>query len=352
MITLLFLAVAGVSIQDPAPQIPIRQGLVIVQAVAGDVEKGDYEATIEVASVSADAITLQGAAFVKDDAGVRRWLRVTRRQLPPDLREARTQILGFHTDDPVTLPETTALGPSVLVLDELRDAGRSDVVVRNYASRRDNAGTLTRRTHDRVPFPVLLNGRRVTLPAIHTRGQLGVPGSMRPWELYILDHPTLPLTLKVSYGPEGAAEDGSMEWSRQIVRIDFPEDSAIEKELAEDCRVRVPGIYFEFDSDVLNPASEPRVRWIADLLRRRPDWTVTIEGHTDSVGTARYNLDLSGRRAAALKHALVQRHGIDGPRLKTEGFGFSRPLEPNSTFEGRARNRRVELVRPCGGRDG
>jgi outer membrane protein OmpA-like peptidoglycan-associated protein len=197
---------------------------------------------------------------------------------------------------------------------------------------------------------VLVNGRRVTLPAIHTRGQLGVPGSMRPWELYILDHPMHPLTLKVTYGAEGAADGSPAEWSRQIVRIDFPEDGAVESELTEECRVRVPGIYFEFDSDVLNPASEPRVGWIADLLRRKPDWTVTIEGHTDSVGTARYNLDLSGRRAAALKRALVERHGIADARITTEGFGFSRPLEPNAAPEGRARNRRVELVRACADR--
>jgi outer membrane protein OmpA-like peptidoglycan-associated protein len=78
---------------------------------------------------------------------------------------------------------------------------------------------------------------------------------------------------------------------------------------------------------------------------------VTIEGHTDSIGGPRYNQDLSERRAAALKGELVGRHKVAPVRLGTRGFGASRPLEPNTTLEGRARNRRVELVRPCEGPD-
>jgi outer membrane protein OmpA-like peptidoglycan-associated protein len=119
------------------------------------------------------------------------------------------------------------------------------------------------------------------------------------------------------------------------------------RDLTELCRVAVPGVYFEFDSDELNPASAPWIGLVAQLLRRHPDWTVTIEGHTDSIGGARYNQGLSERRAAALRRELVARHRIDTERLGTRGFGASRPLEPNTTIEGRARNRRVELVRPC-----
>ena len=121
----------------------------------------------------------------------------------------------------------------------------------------------------------------------------------------------------------------------------------MELRLATQCRVPVPGIYFEFDSDVLNPASTPWIRSIADLLRRHPDWTITIEGHTDSVGPARYNHDLSTRRAAALERSISSQQGISPARLTTRGFGPDRPLESNATTEGRARNRRVELVRPC-----
>jgi len=119
------------------------------------------------------------------------------------------------------------------------------------------------------------------------------------------------------------------------------------RDLTEVCRVAVPGVYFEFDSDELNPASAPWIGLVAEVLLRNPDWTVTIEGHTDSIGDPRYNQDLSLRRADALRRELVTRHGIDAARLGTQGFGAARPLEPNTTLEGRARNRRVELVRPC-----
>ena len=70
-----------------------------------------------------------------------------------------------------------------------------------------------------------------------------------------------------------------------------------------------------------------------------------MEGHTDSLGGDAPNLDLSRRRAAAVKQALASGYGIDAGRLQTAGFGASRPKESNDTLEGRARNRRVELVR-------
>ena len=78
-----------------------------------------------------------------------------------------------------------------------------------------------------------------------------------------------------------------------------------------------------------------------------PTWSVTIEGHTDSIGTRASNLDLSKRRAAAVVNALVTRFHVSAARLSSAGFGDTRPIAPNSTIEGRARNRRVELARQC-----
>ncbi len=84
---------------------------------------------------------------------------------------------------------------------------------------------------------------------------------------------------------------------------------------------------------------------IADLMTQNPGWQLSVEGHTDNIGTEAYNLDLSKRRAAAVKQALVERYHITANRLATVGFGASRPKEGNDTLAGRARNRRVELVR-------
>ena len=136
-----------------------------------------------------------------------------------------------------------------------------------------------------------------------------------------------------------------------MVRIDFPvrNDRAIEDALSKLCRVEVPGIYFDFDRATLNPQSTPALTVIADLLRRQPQWRLSIEGHTDNIGSDSYNQDLSTRRAAAVKEALVRDFAVVPERLSSAGFGERRPVEPNETIAGRARNRRVELVRDCTG---
>jgi outer membrane protein OmpA-like peptidoglycan-associated protein len=72
---------------------------------------------------------------------------------------------------------------------------------------------------------------------------------------------------------------------------------------------------------------------------------VRIEGHTDSTGDPARNLDLSKRRAEAVKKALVSQFGIAADRLTSEGFGDTKPIAPNDTPKGRAENRRVEFVK-------
>jgi OOP family OmpA-OmpF porin len=80
-------------------------------------------------------------------------------------------------------------------------------------------------------------------------------------------------------------------------------------------------------------------------MRQNPSWSLGVEGHTDNIGGDPYNLDLSRRRAAAVKQALVLQYKVDANRLDTSGYGASRPKDTNATLEGRARNRRVELTR-------
>jgi outer membrane protein OmpA-like peptidoglycan-associated protein len=107
----------------------------------------------------------------------------------------------------------------------------------------------------------------------------------------------------------------------------------------------VYGIYFELGSDALRDESEAVLTEIAEVMRRNPQWKLGIHGHTDAIGSDASNLDLSRRRADAVKGALVERHGIAAERLATEGYGASQPRATNETLEGRSRNRRVELVR-------
>jgi outer membrane protein OmpA-like peptidoglycan-associated protein len=84
---------------------------------------------------------------------------------------------------------------------------------------------------------------------------------------------------------------------------------------------------------------------MCDIMQQNPDWKLSVSGHTDNIGGAKFNVALSQRRAAAVKDALVTRFKIAPGRLQTNGYGASSPLDTNDTLEGRARNRRVELQR-------
>ena len=85
---------------------------------------------------------------------------------------------------------------------------------------------------------------------------------------------------------------------------------------------------------------------IPRCLIKHPDWRLRIAGHTDNVGgEGDYNLELSRRRSEAVRAALVNRFGVSEERLSSSGYGARVPIETNDTPEGRARNRRVELVR-------
>jgi outer membrane protein OmpA-like peptidoglycan-associated protein len=105
------------------------------------------------------------------------------------------------------------------------------------------------------------------------------------------------------------------------------------------------GILFDTGSDRLKPESAAVIKSIAAGLQLNADLKLKIEGHTDSTGDAALNLDLSKRRAAAVKQVLVAEFQIDAARLTTDGLGATKPLEPNDTPQGRAQNRRVELVK-------
>jgi outer membrane protein OmpA-like peptidoglycan-associated protein len=199
----------------------------------------------------------------------------------------------------------------------------------NVAERR---GTLKRVEPHAVAFPVLLNDEPVTLHAIHARGTF----DDATIDFHLLDDPDNPILLRLAGGSVG-----------RIVRITFPMQSAtpIEARLKKDSRVAVHGIYFDFGKATIRPESEPVLREIATALTHNPGWKINIEGHTDNVGGDTTNLDLSRRRADAVRQALVERHRVAASSLTTAGFGASRPAESNDTLSGRARNRRVELVR-------
>ena len=104
-------------------------------------------------------------------------------------------------------------------------------------------------------------------------------------------------------------------------------------------------IHFDTARDTIKPESFKILDQIADILKQHPELNkVRVEGHTDNVGSAPYNKDLSQRRARSVVRHLVERSGVARGRLEAAGYGFERPVASNATVVGRARNRRVEFA--------
>lgn len=120
--------------------------------------------------------------------------------------------------------------------------------------------------------------------------------------------------------------------------------SAWAAEINKTGHAEVYGIEFDTGKATLKPASEKVLGDVLSLLNAQPDWKMKIEGHTDSTGTPAGNMTLSQQRAATVVAWLVK-NGIARERLTPIGRGDTQPIADNSSDEGRAHNRRVELVK-------
>ena len=120
--------------------------------------------------------------------------------------------------------------------------------------------------------------------------------------------------------------------------------SGIADELNKSGHMALYGIHFETGKATILPDSESVLGEVAKMLQQNPDIKVSVEGHTDNVGSATGNQSLSEKRAQAVV-AWLTSHGIAASRLSAKGWGSSKPVEDNNTEDGRAKNRRVELVK-------
>ena len=121
--------------------------------------------------------------------------------------------------------------------------------------------------------------------------------------------------------------------------------AAMAKDISATGHVALYGIYFDTDKADIKPESQPALEEITKLLKQDPSLKLFVVGHTDNVGAHDYNLGLSERRAAAVVKELSTNHGIAAARLKPAGVGMLSPVAPNDSEQGRAKNRRVELVK-------
>lgn len=372
-------------VSSPSSKIPLRVSLRLV--IAGtDPLQGDYESIFIVDKVDEHEIHIKGSQEYLKPPNLESLLgRPTgNKQLAQRIKCGRTVLRADLENSAETngyfcmpgyenkFPGTTALGFSRNTLMELKTRGEAPftthedpikAMIKSFKNAATGSGdptellnrlipvpgspppatpaihcTLRRVGTGDVAVPVMVNGKQVQLPAIHAVCQDADDNDHR--EGYILDDPDNPLGLAGESGSQGLV---------QVIRINWASETKtpnpIEQELETQGRAKVYGIYFDFASDSLRPESKTVLDEIADVMRKHPDWKLRVEGHTDNIGGDAYNLDLSKRRAAAVKQALVTQYHIEPGKFTTAGFGASRPVATNSTMEGRALNRRVELVR-------
>lgn len=128
-------------------------------------------------------------------------------------------------------------------------------------------------------------------------------------------------------------------------QIAFVDAGAMAQAIAATGRVALYGIQFDFDEAEIKPESRPTLNEIGKFLKADPTISVVVTGHTDAKGAFDYNVDLSRRRAGAVAADLAGRYGIAADRLTPFGAGMAAPIAPNDDETGRAKNRRVELVK-------
>jgi OOP family OmpA-OmpF porin len=149
---------------------------------------------------------------------------------------------------------------------------------------------------------------------------------------------------KVTLGDNSTAFRGT-EYAAILACYYLPAPAKVEKAVEPDrtAWVIASDYLFDFDKSVIKKKYYSKLDEIAVMIKKDPKLKVEVQGHTDSVGSDKYNMGLSMRRANAVRDYLIKKGGIAADRLTAVGFGESKPIAPNTTKEGRAKNRRVEL---------
>lgn len=341
-----------------AGEVHYEPGLVTGSVIQDDM---DYEALTMLKAVSPQGATV-AVHWVRVDGGKKIESSAPMTTRAEDRQKSRRLIVTWVPGDSETIPGATWGSFSQLVLQELKGQGKSSVVLGAargakpgdvigglMAARKYYRGTLERVGTGTVPFSVLLDGKRTMLQAIHAKGKLSVGSDSTDAEFWILDDADHPLTLRWS----------ALGSNVTMVRIENPQSRDAHGHAggggidlgsalgSNRCRAELHGVFFNTGSATLLPESKPALERVAALLTANPAWQVTLEGHTDNIGDAAYNQNLSVARANAVRDALLKQLSVPADRLKAAGFGATKPVETNATVEGRAHNRRVELARKC-----
>lgn len=332
---------AGADAQKPRA-VPLDRGLVLTW-VSSLGKEPDWESRVEVVDSNMAAVTLRNSWNRGSKPGADKW-RTAERDLMHIIRETTRSFYGSLIDPnhDSYLMATFLMAP-VGVLTDLKTTARADVEF--YVpelSRMPYTGTITRVGGE--AFPVVFNDQRTTVNGVRAKGTLRNPGAQYSelrMSFLLLDDAVAPWLMEM----ELVRADG-FRGHKQLARVSYRPN--VEADLASRCRATVYDIHFATGSAEIDPASSETIASIAKAITTHRDWRLEIVGHTDSIGGESANLDLSRRRAEATRLALITTHRVDAARLRAEGRGEGQPIEDNGTLAGRARNRRVELLRECG----
>ncbi len=381
-------------VSAPSSKIPLRKSLRLVDA-GNDELRGDFESIFVVDTVTDQLVHIRASQQFPPGQGIERFLNsgTDASQKPRKIQCGRTVFVSDLQNSAETdgylcrdgrdekHPGTTALSLSKRTLNELKATGESEftyhedplkAVLKSFKtamasdSKSSDAAsqdlvkkmmnfapggfgsdesvqtpaqkcTLRKNSAADLAFPVLVNDEQVELPVVDVMVKL----PEKEGHFYVLDDPDNPLILAAGSTEGGHEQIIKIYWDRE--HPDGP--NQLEQELEKDGRAKVYDLYFDFASATLRPESDKVLNEIAQVMRAHPDWKLRVEGHTDNIGGNASNLELSKRRSAAVVDALAASYGIPSGRFTSAGFGLSRPVDTNDTLEGRARNRRVELVR-------
>jgi outer membrane protein OmpA-like peptidoglycan-associated protein len=271
-----------------------------------------------------------------------------RNVLRGDRKTARVYVVGFSKAMPSVLTGTTSVGLSSAVFRELKATGRAGWGLMVDTSGKTLPGEIS--VVEQTNYRIVLNNKVTNVPMLHARGIFKYGKTNAIGDFFILDNVHNPLMLRyvIKLGGQNyrAARD-NRPMTMNVVRIDtgLSQRAALEHTLRTLRRYELYGIHFNFASAALRPGVRQLMADLAITLKNNPRWRLSIQGHTDAIGGAQSNLVLSQRRALAIKNTLVRNHKINPTRLQVLGFGLTRPKATNETLQGRALNRRVELVR-------
>ena len=366
---------SGSPVSGNSSLVPLKVGLTEVGAV-NDAPLGDYEAIVTVGQIAKDGVVIgiSSEAPPPNSTGVGggktstakgfQGMETRRKVLSQDMANAHELYFYFSKMDPFTFPGTTSETVSKEVFNDLKSKGQTAFAYKVFTVQGALTGilnkmtnpqagealdpqnltgsmmtkvncTLTKAESNDVGFPVIMNDKPVELPAIHSLCK----SAQDELNLWILDDAQNPIAL--AFSTKLGKGRG------QVVKLNFPEEQPvnhIEQALKQTGHAQIYGINFDFASATIRPQSQPILAEIAKAMKDNPAWKLSINGHTDNIGGDASNLELSRKRSASVVEALTTQYHIAANRFTSAGFGASQPIDTNDTIEGRARNRRVELV--------